>query len=188
MKGSHNTLTYARPLKWWGWLLLPIWRCQSKNIGRQINDGATAFDIRMAWDKKTQRWHGAHGPVLLDVDAFEAIKIINQRRPGSFVRIILETGTQEDCMRFAEICALAEVVFPQTTFFGGNYKQGWKQIHTFKHTPGRDSDQNIIQHVGSMKSRWGKVFPWLWSVLNRKNTPAEYRRQSSPIVFTDFIW
>lgn len=34
--GSHNSMSYLRPANWWGWLLLPFARCQSKAVEGQF--------------------------------------------------------------------------------------------------------------------------------------------------------
>ena len=38
--GTHNSMSYLPPLRWWGWLLIPFARCQNKTIDGQLAAGA----------------------------------------------------------------------------------------------------------------------------------------------------
>lgn len=188
MKGSHNTLTYARPLKWWGWPLLPIWRCQSKDIDRQIDEGTIGFDIRVAFDRRSSQWRGAHGPVLLNVDPIRVINTIQMRRPGAYVRVILEREDNlEVRFRFAELCEHLERIFPELNFFGGNLKSTWAQVYAFSSLKGQAAEEKLLQINGAMCSRWGKIWPWLWWRLNRESIKPRLKTPNHAIILTDFV-
>lgn len=194
MKGTHNSLTYARPTKWWMRLLTPIFRCQSKNIDAQLDAGAEAFDIRIVRHRNADGiycWRGAHGLVTLDVDPLKVIERICSRRVKPYIRIVLERGNADDARRFACLCETLEVVHPDVVFFGGVLKNGWKRQYEFERHPleARRAEALLIQHVGAMsKSWWGRILPRLWARRNRRNIPwqAESTR-NHPIVFLDFI-
>ena len=49
--GSHNSMSYLPPLRWWGWLLTPFARCQNKTIDGQLAAGAQCFDLRVSFDR-----------------------------------------------------------------------------------------------------------------------------------------
>lgn len=187
MKGSHNSLTYAKPLRWWAWLILPVWRCQCGDIDRQIDAGAMAFDFRIV-RTKNGGWLAAHGCVDLKANIFAALARINSRCPGAFVRIVLERGSASDCKEFAALCASLTYSYPAIHFFGANYKPNWKRLHTFDDPEAARAEAGLTQHVGSMSGSWyGKVWPWLWSKLNRSKVPAAVNDKAFPIVLTDFV-
>ena len=95
MRGTHNSLTFGRAVKWWARLGAYFWRCQRKTIGEQIAGGCKTFDIRFARSRKGG-WVGAHGIVDLDVDPIHAIQEINRNCPGACVRVILERARDEE--------------------------------------------------------------------------------------------
>lgn len=187
MKGSHNSLSYARPLKWWGWLIRPIWRCQKRTIEQQIERGITAFDIRIALGDDGN-WRGAHGCVLLDVSPQQQLEIIARNCVNPYVRIILERGTPYDCAIFRSFCEKWMREYPNIAFFGGNYKPNWRPLYNFDRASVYGPEATLEQHIGSMSGSWyGKIWPWLWARLNRRNAPFAASHNSLPIVLMDFV-
>ena len=39
LKGTHNSMSYLPPEKWWMWLLRPFARCQRKTLAEQVKAG-----------------------------------------------------------------------------------------------------------------------------------------------------
>lgn len=63
--GTHNSMTFLRPAKWYGWFMIPFARCQKKTIIQQWEAGARVFDLRVKFDRYGNS-HFAHG--LYDCD------------------------------------------------------------------------------------------------------------------------
>lgn len=203
MKGSHNTLTFAQPRSWWARIFTPVWRCQRRNIQAQIDVGCRAFDIRFApkpgfrspWPRKEREWAlpigvwtAAHGCIDLDYDPIIAVMEINTTCKGAAVRLILErsrgTGDESD---FRDTCAMLEKRFPALVFFEGRRKKGWKHLYRFnRKNESLHYEQTLIQHVGSMQSRWGKILPGLWAYFHRR-LPVEAASPDTPIVLVDMV-
>ncbi|MCM1093803.1 MAG: hypothetical protein NC421_07610 [Lachnospiraceae bacterium] len=172
MKGSHNTLTYGNPVRWWGWLCSAVWRCQRKGIAEQVAAGCRVFDIRFARLRRTDgddvenMWVSAHGIVDLRVNPVAAIEEIAQRYPSAYIRVTLEKERGEDDRdEFRRTCRWLEERFSDVVFFNGRLKPGWEKLYTFK----REEwvEESLVQHCGSMSNQWwGKVFPWLWAKLH----------------------
>ena len=182
MKGSHNSLTYASPKKWWGWLAVPVWKCQRLNLSQQINAGVRCFDIRCAWDG--HKFIGAHGLIDLKIDIITALRFIAYLSDDkAYIRIILEKGgdNPQICELFKEECKHWQKLWPGMTFFCGRSKKTWAKVANVPDGP------DVIQHIGSMKSRWGEIFPGLWAIMHRKDIPAEYYNNKLPIVHIDFV-
>ena len=177
MLGSHNSLSFSRPKRLISWLIAPIWRCQDLDIPAQINAGVRCFDIRCAWDRNG--FVGAHGPVKFRESIYFALYDIERRCPGAYIRIILEQGENDPliCSRFRDLCNEYRSLFYNLNFFCGRTKYGWKKVADIPDGP------EIIQHVGSMKSRWGRVFPRLWARLHRHDIPDSH----DAIVLTDMV-
>ena len=167
--GSHNTMTYAKPRKWWYGFISPFAVCQNKTIEEQLNYGIGLFDLRVRWRK--DRWVFAHGLYEVESEAPDKIimKISDKAVPlgcDAYVRLILETSKadEEQEKRFVELCeSLLDI--PNIIYLGGNRKFDWKQIYDFGFNP------NIWQPVSSMAedARWyEKILPILYAVRRNK--------------------
>ncbi len=172
--GAHNAMTAFRPLRWWAWAALPVWRCQRRKPATLAADPelhVKAFDIRFARFMGTQpdgtpRWLSAHGLVTINADPVAEIATLVHTVPRLIIRVILEKGDEADQKAFAWTCRWLERRHPSVMFIGGNYKPTWKQLYAFASDTIHD---NIDQYVGSMccgpwHSRLlGKLFPMLWA-------------------------
>ena len=161
--GSHNTMSYLRPRRWWGRLLRVFARCQALSLEDQIKAGVRAFDLRIYRDRSTGEWLFAHG--LVRFDTSETLQTVISRLPaGAVVRIILERD-RGDGIPFDVICSRMERDHPELTFISGRRKRDWKQLHRFA---GEDRwpDSMVHQHVGSMAqdARWyERLIPLLYA-------------------------
>lgn len=189
MKGSHNTLTYGRPRCWWGWLLLPLWRCQCRSLDDQIGRGCRVFDIRVVRRKGIPSFYGhywiwcsAHGVVDVDVDPMAAIAMICANVKSPCIRVVLERGNAKAEHDFVDLCETLERCYPQARFFGGVSKRGWVQLYKFAGDDG-NLERSMVQHVGSMQSRYGKLLPGLWARFHRHDIPVH----GDNIVLVDMV-
>ena len=165
MLGSHNSLSFSGPKHFLAWLIAPIWRSQTLDIRQQVAAGVRCFDIRCAWDG--QRFVGAHGAVKFQTTIYSALGDIEFYCPGAYIRILLEQGENnpEICNRFHKACEEYQSLYPRLTFFCGRTKYGWKKAADLSDGP------EVVQHVGSMKSRWGAILPGVWARIHRKDIP-----------------
>lgn len=176
MIGSHNTMSYLRPRRWWGRLLRVFARCQALSLDGQIKAGVRAFDLRIYRDPRTGGWLFAHG--LVSFDTSETLQTVISRIPaGAVVRIILERD-RGDGIPFDVICSRMERDHPELTFIGGRRKRDWKKLHRFA---GEDRwpDSTVHQHVGSMApdARWyERLIPLLYArrVYGYRKTPRHH--------------
>ncbi len=188
MKGSHNTLTFAAPRYWWGWLLLPFWRNQTKNIVRQIFDGIRAFDIRFVRDDSMPSgWRSAHGLVDLDIDPLQVIEYLGVHSPGVYIRCILEKGTQEDVDDFSALCENLEHIYPVLHFYEGIFKPEWRRVHVFTTPEAHIAEGTSKQYYGSHCAWWKGAIPRLWWFKHRHDKVMGWNNTAHPIVFKDFV-
>lgn len=184
MIGTHNSLTYAKPKSKWAHLIRFIWRNQTSSLKQQIAKGAKAFDIRFA--PVRGGWAAAHGAVTLDISPVAAIRYIDSHCRGAYVRVILEKGDERSFDAFRDVCRYLDAEFPNITFWGGNYKPTWKRLYEFNRPNSAKAENLLYQHIGSMQSKWGKIFPQLWARMH-KQLPAFANGEDMPIVFVDML-
>lgn len=194
--GTHNSMTYLRPQKWYGWFMIPFARCQRKTIEQQWHDGARCFDLRIRFTKQGEPYF-AHGlyecthkanPAHVLEDLY---KLMIRDNEQAFVRLILEDPDKQNhnVYYFEQLCrvwethqALQSVTTNKVLrFFGGNRKGDWAQIVEFDYKP------NLTQYVGSMMedARWyEKIMPFAYAWRrNKKNK----QNPQGDITIYDFI-
>lgn len=194
--GTHNSMTYLRPQKWYGWFMIPFARCQRKTIEQQWNDGARCFDLRIRFTKQGEPYfahglyectHKANPAHVLE----ELYKLMLRDNEQAFVRLILEDPDKQNynVYYFEQLCrvwethqALQSVTTNKVLrFFGGNRKGDWAQIVEFDYKP------NLTQYVGSMMedARWyEKLMPFAYAWRrNKKNK----QNPQGDIAIYDFI-
>lgn len=182
--GTHNSMTYLRPQKWYGWFIIPFARCQRKTIEEQWHDGARCFDLRIRFTKKGEPYF-AHGlyecthevkpiDVLVQLD-----RLILRYNQPAFVRLILEDPDKQNhnVFYFKQFCqewSKNKLI----RLFGGNRKGDWKKLYTFKDDV-PDSLNN--QWVSSMAedARWYEKFlpfayAWRCNKRNKENVKPKF--------------
>lgn len=192
--GTHNSMTYLRPQKWYGWFMIPFARCQRKTIEEQWHDGARCFDLRIRFTKQGEPYfaHGlyecTHKVKFIDV-LTQLDKLILRDGQRAFVRLILEDPDKQNhnVVYFKAFCQAWEThqafhtVNKWIHFFGGNRKGDWAQIVEFDYKP------NLTQYVGSMMedARWyEKIMPFAYAWRrNKKNK----QNPQGDIAIYDFI-
>ena len=186
--GTHNSMTFLRPAKWYGWFMIPFARCQNKDIEHQWEAGARVFDLRVKFDRYGHSYF-AHGlydcspRFTLNYPLFLIEQLRLCHKEDVYVRLILEDTKNENYQAeyFRKACKRIEKEFEHIHFFGGNRKGDWAQIVDFDYKP------NLIQYVGSMMedARWyEKIMPfayaWRCNKKNKKNSQYD-------IAIYDFI-
>lgn len=185
VRGTHNSMTFLRPARWYGYFMLPFARCQSKTLRGQYDAGARCFDLRVRFHKNGMPVF-AHGLLELRGGVRHALARLNAlaRRERLSVRLILEDtkslNHNEDY--FILFCSGIEKRYPRLDFFGGFRKGDWKRIVDFGEEP------ELVQQVGSMAADarpLEKIVPRLYALRrNKANMEAE---KEGAITIYDFI-
>lgn len=170
--GSHNSMTFSRPAKWYGWLMIPFARCQGKTLQGQFCAGVRCFDLRIRFHRDSTPCF-AHGLMEIKGNVPGTLIVINAlanyAKCPVYVRLVLEDLQCRDWQAklFQAFCKVYEKEFPLITFFQGNRKGDWKQVYEFNVKP------SLAQCVGSMAqdAHWyEKLIPWLYARrCNRHN-------------------
>lgn len=159
--GSHNTMTYLKPKKWYMYPFIPFAKCQSKDVEEQYDAGARWFDIRIAFDKKGDP-EFKHGIMSYEGDVLKVFEYLNTK-DDVIVRVLSEDGHPF----FSGYCLYLQNRFPNMRFSGGQNKKDWKQLHTFKNEEYYSAEDYFASSPNNPK--WWGLFPWIYSFFkNRK--------------------
>lgn len=161
--GTHNSMTYLPPKKWWMYPFRFAARCQTKTIEEQYKLGARMFDLRIDYDN-TFKPYFRHGSMAFKGDVLAVLAFLNSK--GAYVRLLLE-NKKEDYFKeyqFIHDCVTWVANYPNITFFCGRRKGDWKQLFKFE-----ADDINVAQPVSSMT---GTILddwcPWFYARFNNK--------------------
>lgn len=168
--GSHNTMSYLRPRRWWMRAVAWVARCQRADYREQWRKGVRLFDLRIGYgsDGVARFRHGLVEYKGADVEEVLRFVAVNG---GGVVRLILEESVndnsewQEECFR--EDCRAWAKRYPTIRWMGGRRKRDWAKVVDL-------AEPTLTQWCGSMqKPWWGKVCPWLWHKLYGDKMPEE---------------
>lgn len=163
--GTHNSMTYLKPKKWYLYPFRFIARCQSLSIEEQYNKGIRLFDIRISYDKdKTPEFR--HGCIAYKGNVYETLKWLNSQNTPIKIRILLEENTESFLKEVLFIKDINTFVnsFPNLTFYEGRRKFDWKKLVDLP-------DLEVVQLVSSMQGTiLDDLWPWIYAKLyNKKN-------------------
>ena len=185
--GSHNSVSYAKPKKWWMFPFRFMAKCQSKSIKEQYEEyGVRLFDLRIKFNKNGKASF-AHGLIEYDIKIDDVLNYLNALDPIP-VRILLENKEGEFEKEFKQWCKETKKQYPKIKFFGGRNKYSWKEIYKFKYKGPEYLDKYSSNNTkgkkvtGTYLDDW---WPWLYAKLNNKKnitkgTEKEY-------ILIDFI-
>lgn len=185
MLGSHNSLTYMPPKKWYMNLFKIFYKCQNITLEEQLKLGIRCFDIRVKLDKNWN-WRFAHGLVIFDCNyIYSVFDTLNKYKCS--VRLILEDkpGKSYHELEFIKLCRKLENQYKCISFFEGRRKKDWKKLYTFNY---ENIYQTTDQFVGSMQSKFiGKISPKLWDLFNHTKSRKLAKESKADVILLDFL-
>lgn len=135
--GSHNTMSYSKPTKWWLRPFRFMAQCQSKTLEEQFDAGARLFDIRIIY--KDGEYKFAHGLMEFTGDVWNALERMNNLGQYVYCRVLKERAGYES--EFIKFCIEASLKYRNIRFYGGQNKKDWKQIYTFDYSSPNSIDK-----------------------------------------------
>ena len=190
--GSHNSMTYLKSHSIFMNIFKFCWRCQTSDIDTQLLKGVRCFDIRIRL--KNGDWVFAHGRSTLKSTTQNGLdnllshlnKYAINTSEKIYVRLILEESKENLEQEAAFVEKVKEIdnkYAPNLIFFEFTRKFDWKVlVDTGVHI------KEPEQFVGSMKSWYGKIWPWLyWKINNNKDKKAFEKLDKDDIALFDFI-
>lgn len=190
--GSHNSLTYAKPKHWWGYLAIPFARCQNINLVNQYKHGIRCFDIRVRPSNDSDYLEFGHGimsiseTLINDINKVYSMSISDKEKV--YIRLILEDiysdkNKEKNEQWFIDFALSFENNYPFFIFFEGRRKSDWKKLVNFK----SGYEPRLEQNVSSISetARWyEKLIPWFYA----KRTNDTFKPdKNSDIILYDFI-
>lgn len=182
--GTHNSMSYLPPKKWYLYPFKFIAKCQNISIEEQYRLGIRMFDIRVSYDKYNNA-EFRHGAMAFKGNVNEVLSYLNSTKARVYVRLILEIEDTNDVLRqeclFISDCSEWENTYKGITFFCGRRKFDWEQVYKFK-----ANDIEVIQKVSSMT---GTILdnwcPWFYARINNKKNYKEWNANNWLLL--DFI-
>ena len=157
--GSHNSMTYLPPKKWYMYPFKFVAKCQSSTIEEQYEKySIRMFDIRISFDKETGKPEFRHGLISYKGNVDKVFEYLNSKGKV-YVRLILEEY-KEDKTRIQE------------------------EYH-FKYNPRYEdkySSNNKNGTTGTIMDDW---FPWLYARFNNKKNIK--KGTDKPWLLIDFV-
>ena len=198
--GSHNSLTYLRPKKWWMRPFHFMARCQRASYKEQYEKyGVRVFDLRV-WFTDNLDEEVRHGVMVFkatNIFIRDFLDYLNDKG-DCHLRIILEEDniTKKDkkaSMKedyFKTFCMVLEDVYHNIHFFGGNRKWDWKLLYQFEgEDVVLDDKYSSTTSLFGSKKKWLAVlddlWPWLYARLNNKKNRE--RGTDKECLFVDFV-
>lgn len=183
--GTHNSMSYLPPKRWYMCPFRFIARCQSQPIDKQYSLGARMFDLRISFDDKGNP-EFRHGAMAYKGIVEEYLQYLNSKDIPLYVRVILENSryTKDKSKQselFVQFCTRLEKTYPNLKFFCGRRKFDWNLVYKFS-----TDDPQITQLISSMTWKiWDDWFPWLYARFMNKKNIANFSKDEWVLI--DFI-
>lgn len=199
--GTHNSLTYLTPKKWWQKLIKFTAKCQAVNYEEQYKLGARVFDVRLWYDDdfKVEIRHGRIAYIGGFTVLYDMFDFLDNKK-DCYVRLICEEDSfaKKDPLAsikeryFMDECHDFETRFPNIKFFGGNRKYDWKVLYNFKNKDIPTLVDRYSSTTSLFKSdkKWLAILddlcPILYAKLKNKTLIKEHNDKDG-YLFIDFI-
>lgn len=168
MIGTHQSLTYAKPLQWYYKPFHFIARCQKRDYKEQYDLGVKLFDIRIKPYKGT--WHVAHGNMIFDIDLYEVLRFLNEKK-DCIVQLSLEYNKEpKDSNTIVEafIRESQNLVdsYSNIKFFGFGTKWNWNKVYSYQNEPKIKILQLVSSTTGNRLDDW---YPAIYTKVFRND-------------------
>lgn len=178
--GTHNSMTYLKPKKWYLYPFQFLAKCQNKTIEQQYSEGIRLFDIRISYTKNKEI-EFRHGLMAFKGNVYKTLRYLNSKNTPTKIRILLETSKtdkEKEAMFIFDVKSFQQL-FPNLTFYEGRRKSNWEQLLSL---PTLD----ICQLVSSMAGEGlFKIWPWLYAKVFNKSNIKNYSEEKPLLI--DFL-
>ena len=204
--GSHNSMTYLKPAKWWMWFGRFVTKCQKHDYKHQYEAGVRYFDFRISYDRfgNPQFSHG-----LVDFKCprnhsiYDVFEFLNEKK-DTYCRILFEKGTDIEKEKFKYFVKDLIKKYPNLRFTQVIDKKTWTQLIDDEYLvklpqPIKDcyaSNNGYFPQFsklpGILKSKvWSgyiidDLWPWIYTVFNNKKKFRQYKNDDV-VLLMDFI-
>lgn len=172
--GTHNSMSYLKPLKWWHRPFHFMSKCQSVSIKEQYEKyNARYFDFRVRQGKDGQ-WYFAHGQSLFfkpGINIYTVCEYLNNK-PDVVVRLVLEELKRNPIKEklFVELCKELREMFTDITFVGFNTKADWSSLYSYEGQPKISCYEACSSTTGNILDDW---CPYLYAKKYNKDNSKQ---------------
>ena len=168
MIGTHQSLTYAKPLQWYFKPFHFVAKCQERDYKEQYKLGVRLFDIRIKPYKGT--WRVAHGSMIFDIDLYEVLRYLNSKG-DCIIQISLEYNKEpknSDVIIESFIKEVQNLInsYPNIKFFGFGTKWNWNKVYSYQNEPNIRILQLVSSTTGNQLDDW---CPSIYAKVFRKD-------------------
>jgi hypothetical protein len=186
--GSHNTMSYLKPKKWWMRLFNWIGKCQSEPVMIQIiHKGVRFLDFRIKI-KDDGSYCFAHGKIEYQDSVEWRFNTINAYSPKAdpiFARVVLENPNKFSRERFYNLCEYWKVKYPNIEWQEGLVKPTFEIIYDFDKTKCTCKEDYASYHNDS--SHYA-LFPYLYAILHNRKAKRDYlKNPKHNFLMIDFV-
>ena len=201
--GTHNTMTYRNPKKWYCWPIKWMAQCQSVDYKTQHEKyGVNAFDLRLFWDKNGNI-EFRHGGFAYPADDFEDIlkycednnilvRVLFEERlfPKSLAKLSKEMNLKQ---KFIDTCKWIEETYPKLKCWCGRNCGTWELVYKFDYDP---KDTGYYSSVTTLFNSDNKILkiiddwcPRIYALINNKKHFKEltFDNNEDEIISLDFV-
>ena len=203
--GSHNTMTYLKPAKWWMWFGRFIAKCQKLDYKKQYEVGVRFFDLRISL---TTDYNGFYQPIfshgLCDYknsNICEVLDFLNSK-PDVIVRFLFEKGDDKEKEIFKNLVLDWMKEYPNLKIIYVKDKRTWKDIvepnyvspyplvDLYASNNGNYPQYSKLPGILKNKTNSGllidDLWPWIYAKFNNKKNLDKYKDQDV-ILMIDFV-
>lgn len=203
--GSHNSLSYIKPKKWYLRPFHFMARCQSKDYVEQYETyGVRLFDVRI-WFDKYGKLEVRHGLMTFNIDVDELNNFFEylDKKGDCYCRILLEEDNvlkknksiKEIEAKFSDFCKNIEDTYKHIAFFGGNRKYDFNVVYKFKvedpHL--KDCYSSTTSWFTHSNNRILRIiddwWPWPYAKFHNKKNIEKFEKEekNNYFLFLDFV-
>lgn len=204
--GSHNSMTYLKPRKWWMRIGLFMAKCQNLKLEEQYQSGVRWFDIRISFpkDRNGNRIDPVFSHGIMDFKGLSVSCVLEflNSKPDAYCRLVLEKGGNSERELFKFFVLHWLKVYPNLKVTQIARKGEWVNLLE----PNASAPYGIKDAYASANgfyprySSWPGILkkkvisgcllddlcPWIYAKLhNKKNLTAN--RNSKIILLIDFV-
>jgi hypothetical protein len=189
--GSHKSLSYITPKKWWMWFLTPMYKHQSKDLEQQLKEGIRVLDINVRFDDYGNvvvcdgiYESKSYNPRVFTLHTINKIDNFGDKDTDYYIILTLDTKkaslVQE--VEFIKLCKDFTSRYFRNNVYLIGCRRKFDNEKVYVGSPDF-TDMSIISATNQPDSRWyEKLVPWFYA--KRKNETIE---PTSNVTLLDFI-
>lgn len=183
--GTHNSMSYSRPVKWLHRIFHFISKCQEVTIEEQYEKyNVRLFDLRLKYNWNKRKWYFAHGSTEYEADIKNTLDYLNSKK-DCVVRLVLEYNKPvKHIDQISAMFVLLAIQFIKTykniKFFEFARKYDWEILLPSNYKP------SYYQAVSSTTWKvWDDWYPYLYA--HRFNKENLEQGTNKEFLLLDFI-